>query len=192
MLSMLFFFAFIIDLSSIFVCFNAVNCPWTRAPSDWVCVSLNHLKDLFCCHRALSFHWIVQLRSTGQSSKIQMLSFFNALLVNLQVSGTSRQSFNRRPPANPALFFFMVHLPWLCDFAAGAVVPEHGSPRSTPKTFYVPSDIEKPLCSPCQVRREVRAQQDTDWKRLDGISCFYKGTFVSSWFALFLAVMPFP
>lgn len=66
-----------------------------------------------------------------------------------------------------------------------------------PETSHVQCDIEEQPCLPCKVRREVRAQRDADWKKLKGISCFYKGTFVrngsraSSWFALFFSVTPF-
>lgn len=66
-----------------------------------------------------------------------------------------------------------------------------------PETSRVQCDIEEQLCLPCKVRREVRAQRDADWKKLKGISCFYKGTFVrngsrvSSWIALFFSVTPF-
>lgn len=104
--------------------------------------------------------------------------------------------FNRRPLANPIRSsIVLLHGPHLdlCPYSAWQLCSccRHIRARITsirPQTSNVLCDIKEPLCSPCQVHREVRAQQDTDWQKLKGISCFHKGTFVRnvSWVSLLL------
>lgn len=103
----------------------------------------------------------------------------------------------RGPDLNPGQFSFdFVTLHLLASFPSTSLWVTFTSIGL--ETSLAQCEIEEPLCLPSELRGEVTAQRDADWKKLKGISCFYKGTFVRNgnwvlgWSALFSSVMLFP